>query len=182
MTRRLIYLNVGVYAILAVLSGNPLFIDIRLLALLGQFNYAVLYWGWWWQLITSMFVHVDILHLLFNMLALYYFGRVVEVAFGPRRMLAIYFASGLAGNLLTLAVLPPLTISAGASGCIFGLIGAYAILEHMSGRSLLSIFAYLAFVFLASASPSVNVVAHLGGLVPGLILGKLFFEKIGYYY
>ncbi len=134
--------------------------------------------GEWWRLVTSMFLHAGILHILFNGLALYALGMQVEVMMGSRRFLLIFFLTGIGGNILTLLVNP--VPSVGASGGIFGLLGAliaffYRNRDRLGAwgqanlRSLL-ITAGLNFVITFSI-PQVNQMAHIGGLVTGLFLG-----------
>lgn len=130
--------------------------------------------GFYWQLFTSMFVHFGFAHILFNMFGLYYFGRLNETAFTRTKFLTIYIASGLLGNVMTFVLLPPASLSGGASGAIFGLVGSYVAIarraQHM-GAALL--YAILIFVQ-SSLLPGVNIFAHLFGLVGGLVLGLLF--------
>jgi rhomboid protease GluP len=130
--------------------------------------------GAYWQLFTSMFVHFGPVHLIFNMFALYYFGRMDENAFSKGSFLAIYFVSGLLGSLMTVALMPPDTISGGASGAIFGLVGAYVAIarraQHMGFALIYAVFLFIQ----SSILPGVNIYAHLFGLIGGLVLGLLF--------
>ena len=80
--------------------------------------------GEWWRLGTAMFLHFGIIHLGLNLWALWDGGQLVERMYGPARFTAIYFASGLTGNLLSLVANKGLAISGGASGAIFGIYGA----------------------------------------------------------
>lgn len=134
--------------------------------------------GEWWRLLTAMFLHVGILHIAFNGLALYSLGIQLEQLMGSKRFLLIFFLTGLGGNVLTLLVNP--VPSVGASGGIFGLLGALIAFFYRNRdrlgpwgqanlRSLL-ITAGLNFLITFSI-PQVNQMAHLGGLVAGLFLG-----------
>jgi rhomboid protease GluP len=135
--------------------------------------------GQYWRLITAMFLHIGLAHLAFNMYALYSLGRDIEGFYGSLRFLAIFFISGLAGNV-AYYILGPNAVSAGASGAIFGLIGA-EVAFLVSNRSLFGSFrrqrllnlAFLIVVNLAFGfmNRGINNLAHLGGLVSGLILG-----------
>jgi rhomboid protease GluP len=135
--------------------------------------------GQYWRLITAMFLHIGPAHLAFNMYALFSLGRDIEGFYGSLRFLAIFFISGLAGNV-AYYVLGPNAVSAGASGAIFGLIGA-EVAFLVSNRSLFGSFrrqrllnlAFLIVVNLAFGfmNRGINNLAHLGGLVSGLILG-----------
>jgi len=144
--------------------------------LLVQQNSVVLA-GAYWQLFTSMFVHFGPIHLIFNMFALYYFGRMDENAFSKTSFLAIYFVSGLLGSVMTVALMPADTISGGASGAIFGLVGAYvAIARRAQHMGFALVYAVILFVQ-SSIMPGVNIYAHLFGLIGGLVLGLLFSQK-----
>jgi rhomboid protease GluP len=130
-----------------------------------------------------MFVHFGFAHIIFNMFALYYFGRLNETAFTPPKFLTIYFASGLLGSVMTLVLLPAATLSGGASGAIFGLVGSYvAVARRAQHMGFALIYAILLFVQ-SSLLPGVNIFAHLFGLIGGLVLGLVFSaggERPGY--
>jgi len=143
----------------------------------GQFNLAVIARGWYWQLFTSMFVHVHLPHLIMNMFFLLIFGLRAEDLFKGREFLFIYIASGLAGNILTL-LQPLLTVSAGASGAIFGIFSASVIyMRKIFNMSVFSGLVYSLLFLLLSVSEGVNLFAHLGGLVAGLVIGYFFAES-----
>lgn len=166
----LIIANLGVYAFTSVAGGSLLFTSQDLIEILGQDNMLVMN-GWYWQLFTSMFVHVDLLHLFGNMFFLLIFGIRAEGLFSKKEFFFIYFASGLSGSLLTL-LMPPSTLSAGASGAIFGMFSASAIyLGKTLGQSIMSALMYSFFLLILSAGRNVNLLAHFGGLVAGLIIG-----------
>lgn len=166
----LIIANVGVYAFTSVAGGNLLFTSQNLIETLGQDNSRVLN-GWYWQFFTSMFVHVDLLHLVGNMFFLLIFGIRAEGLFSKKEFFFIYFASGLSGNLLTL-LMPPLTLSAGASGAIFGMFSASAIyMGKTLGQSIMGALVYSFFLLILSTGRNVNLFAHFGGLAAGLIIG-----------
>lgn len=136
----------------------------------GQYNLFVLNGGYW-QLFTSMFVHVSIIHLFGNMLFLLIFGLRAEELFSIKEYMLVYFLSGLVGNLLTL-IFGPMIVSAGASGAIFGLFGACTVhIRHAMGQSIISALLYSFFLLMISFGPDVNNLAHLGGLIVGLLIG-----------
>ncbi len=142
-----------------------------MLATYGQQADAVLNRGQWWQLATSMFIHVDLVHLVSNMFFLVIFGLRAEDLFTDLQFLLIYLASGFAGNLASL-LLPLFTISAGASGAIFGVFGAVIIcLRRFVGRSAAGALLFAFIFLLVSVSGGTNVLAHFGGLVAGLLIG-----------
>lgn len=170
VTGVLIVINLGVYILLAFASGDPLVIDSGLLAIFGQLNMAVFH-GWYWQLFTSMFVHANLLHLLGNMFFLLIFGLRAETLFGRLRYLFIYLVSGLSGSLLTL-LMGPYVISVGASGAIFGLFGANAAyVRSRVNQSILGALIYSLYLFIFNLGANVNILAHFGGLIVGLIIG-----------
>jgi len=134
-----------------------------------------------WTLITSMFLHGGLLHLFFNGFALYMFGPYLEQIIGSRRFLAIYFASGLAGGLAYAAtyyfgILPASIPALGASGAIYGILGAVAVLRpnlpiYMWFVPMPMKIAALVWVALSLVETfqvtGVAGAAHLGGLVVG---------------
>lgn len=162
LTMFMILVNIIVYIIT--------FINIKLLYLFAQTNLLVLKNGFYWQLLTSMFIHFNIIHLLFNMLGLFYFGSFIENVYGKLGFLIIYFGSGLLGNLATLYLIPPRVISGGASGAVFGLIGAHVAIRREVGDVSAALF-YALMIFLWSSGPQVNIVAHLFGLIGGILIG-----------
>jgi rhomboid protease GluP len=169
-TYLIIALNVAMYAYTSLLSGSFLETSENVLYQYGQVNGLVMQ-GWYWQLFTAMFVHFTIVHLVGNMLFLFIFGIRAEEMFDIKEYLMIYLLSGLAGNLLTL-LFGPYTVSAGASGAIFGMFGAVTVyVRRTIGQSILGALIYAFFLLLISAGLEVNILAHLGGLAVGLLIG-----------
>lgn len=131
--------------------------------------------GEYWRLFTSGFIHIGLAHLLTNTLSLWWVGQVVEALFGPVRMLLIYLLALVAGSVASLVLGPPIVLSAGASGAIFGLLGAllwYRLVgperHRIQLRPLLMVLAInLGFGLIASAS--VDNWSHLGGLIGGFL-------------
>jgi len=166
----LVLMNLAVYVFTSVLGGDFLETDDAVLRLYGQANWRVLE-GWYWQLFTAMFVHVNLIHIASNMLFLLIFGSRAEGLFGDATYLAVYLASGLVGNLLSLLPGPSL-VSAGASGAIFGLFGASTVyLGEAFGQSIIIALVYSLYLLLLTAGAQVNTLAHFGGLVAGLLMG-----------
>jgi rhomboid protease GluP len=170
----LIILNVLVF-VLMLLSGDLGDCSSLTCQVMAQTGETVLAGGYW-QLLTAMFVHFGFLHIIFNMFALYYFGRLNETYFSPRSFFVIYFASGLLGNLVSLIVLPVTTLSGGASGAIFGLVGSYVAIarkaRHM-GAALLYAVMMLVYSGVGFGGMDVNNFAHVFGFVGGLGLGLM---------
>jgi len=133
-----------------------------------------------WRWLTSMFLHASASHIFFNMLALYFFGNAIEDEIGARRFLLIYFLSGVAGNLaygLTSAV-----PAVGASGCIFGIMGAAML---MKPKEMINMYVFplplgviaMLYVLTQAALAAVPVnemgiayMAHIGGLAAGSLI------------
>jgi rhomboid protease GluP len=169
----LIAINVAVYIYTSILSGNVLVISDPVARVFGQYNLFV-FEGAYWQLFTSMFVHASIAHIVGNMLFLFIFGLRGEEMFSLPEFLGVYLLGGLSGNLLSLAFGPDF-LSVGASGAIFALFGAIVIYSRRSVRqSILGALVYAFFLFfISSGAENVNILAHLGGLGFGLIVGYL---------
>jgi len=169
----LMVLNVAAYIFTSLLSGNFLVTDINVAKNYGQFNYFV-FRGDYWQLFTAIFIHLDIVHMVSNMLFLAIFGLRAEDLFKDEEYYLIYFSSGLVGNIFTL-FMGPWIISAGASGAIFGLFGANIIfLKRAVGGSVGGALFFAFFFLMISVSRSTNIFAHFGGLICGLVLGYVF--------
>jgi len=172
-TFTLITVNVIVYAYTSYLGGNFVYTSDPVLETLGQFNYYVVQ-GEVWRLFTAMFIHADIVHLFGNMFFLFIFGLRAEEMFDMKEYMLIYFLSGLAGGFLTLMLWPLDTLSVGASGAIFGMVGATIIYARRSiGQSIITALLYAFFLFFLNLGGNVNYLAHLGGLVVGLLIGYL---------
>lgn len=128
--------------------------------------------GQYYRLVTSMFAHQEIWHIGFNMLSLWWLGGPLEAALGRARYLAVYFASGLAGSALAYLLADPATQTLGASGAIFGLFGATAVLMRKLNYDLRPIIALLVINLIFTFGwSSISWQAHIGGLVAGLITG-----------
>jgi membrane associated rhomboid family serine protease len=150
----------------------------QVLADYGLNGPAVAQGGEWWRLVTSAFLHVNILHLALNMYALFILGPIVERSLGPRRFAIIYATSLMAGAAGAL-LLSPNELTAGASGAIYGLLGALVIVFRNRGISLwqsglgITIVLNLAFTL---AIPNISLGGHLGGFVGGLLAGLVLVE------
>ncbi len=146
-----------------------------LLATLGLKSNALILQGQIWRLITPVFLHGSIVHLGFNMYALYIFGPGLERHFGHARFLALYLLSGFAGNVLSFAF--SLAPSLGSSTAIFGLLGAEGVFLYRnrgvfggSARRALSNILMIALVnFVIGFTPGIDNWGHLGGLLGGTL-------------
>ena len=170
----LIALNVAVYIYTSVVGGSFLETNYDMIWRYGQVNGLVIYYGQYWQLFTSMFVHASIAHLVGNMLFLLIFGLRGEEMFSLPEYLLVYFLGGLIGNLLSLLFLPLDVPSVGASGAIFAMFGACTIYARRTvSRSIIGALVYAFFLLFLSSGPGVNDLAHIGGLVAGLLIGYM---------
>ena len=139
--------------------------------------------------ITSMFMHGSAMHIMCNMVSLYYLGSMLERLFGSVRFAILYFASGLAGGVATILYqffTGNISWTVGASGAIFGLFGAYGILlfieyrkpvvlsRESATRSLSSFGGLLAVNIAISFMPGIAGAAHFGGLFMGCIIGAIY--------
>jgi rhomboid protease GluP len=177
ITAILIGLNVAVYIYTSLVGGNFFTTSNAMVWQYGQVNGLVLYYGAYYQLLTSMFVHASIIHLAGNMLFLLVFGLRGEEMFSLPEYLGIYILGGLAGNVLSLVMGPDL-ISVGASGAIFAMFGACAIYARRSiGQSIVGALIFGFFLLMISAGENVNYLAHIGGLVAGLAIGYVLARK-----
>jgi rhomboid protease GluP len=171
LTYILIAVNVAVYVYTSITGGNFLSTNYNMLIQYGQINELVLS-GYYYQLLTSMFIHADLAHIVGNMLFLFIFGLRGEEMFSLPEYLSIYFLGGLTGNMLSLLLLPSTTVSVGASGAIFALFGAAVIYARRSFRqSIIGALIYAFFLLFLSSGIGVNNFAHIGGLVTGLAIG-----------
>ncbi len=170
-TTFLVTVNIAVYIFTSIIGGNFLETNINVLQEFGQYNRYVLN-GQYWQMLTSIFVHVDIMHITLNMLFLFIFGLRAEDFFKTEEYLAVYMLSGLTGSLLTLFFMSANTLSAGASGAVFGMYGAGLIyMRKRFGQSIAGALLYSLLFLMLTTGSGVNVIAHFGGLATGLAIG-----------
>lgn len=129
-----------------------------------------------WRMMTSTFLHSPntILHLLFNMYSLFLFGSVIESLVGRVRFLVLYLVSGFAGSVAVLLLAPGIAV-VGASGAIFGLLGAYFVITRHLGRGQIQVFIVIAInLVLGFVIPGVAWQAHLGGLIAGVAVALVY--------
>ena len=136
-----------------------------------------------WTIITSMFVHGGLRHILFNMISLYFLGSFLIRAAGERSFLAVFFLGGVAGNILFILLANPYSTGIGASGAIFALGGALAVMLPRVPVLVFPIpvpiplWAAILIFLLLSFLPGIAWQAHLGGLVLGLIAGLILRKR-----
>ncbi|MBI4186137.1 MAG: rhomboid family intramembrane serine protease [Chloroflexi bacterium] len=140
-----------------------------------------------WTLVTSLFIHSGFGHVAVNMLTLYFFGRYLSNLIGEGKLLMVYFGGGILGSILYLLLAPPFSIAVGASGAIFSLGGALAVIRPRTPVFIFPIpvpvplwIAVIGGFLLLSFLPSIAWQAHLGGIVFGLVAGYIF-KRSGHY-
>jgi len=176
VTKSLIAINIVIYVITAAQGsginspGGSLFYRWVL------FGPAVAN-GDWWRLITSAFLHANLLHIAFNMYFLWYIGSAVETAIGRGRFLLVYLISGLAGSAGAL-VFTPNAPTVGASGALFGILGVAVVMERqrsyvLGGSALALVVINLVLSFTISG---ISVGGHIGGLIGGVLCALILSE------
>lgn len=178
VTISLIAINIIMYIISVVISKSFWDIDPYTLLFLGGQYGPLIDYGQWWRLVTAMFLHGGLLHILFNMYALYILGDQIEHIFGKIRYIVLYFVTGVIASVFSYIVEPDI-LSVGASGAIFGLFGAllvFAIIERdkiNKGALGNLVFIIVLNLYIGANSSNINNYAHIGGFISGIVLGLL---------
>ncbi|MDO3703519.1 rhomboid family intramembrane serine protease [Micromonospora sp. C28SCA-DRY-2] len=124
--------------------------------------------GQWYRLLTAMFLHFGVVHLLLNMWALWVLGRSLEANLGPLRFLSLYLVAGFGGNVAAYLFSEPNVTTAGASTAIFGLFAALIVIERKMGRDISQVIPILVINLVFTLTvPGISIPGHLGGLVVG---------------
>ena len=175
-TYLLLVANLVVFALMERAGGSQ---DPTVLDGFGALFGPLVAEGQYWRLLTAIFLHVGFVHIAFNSLGLFVFGTAFERTSGPLRMAAVYVGSGLAGSALSYLASPGVR-SAGASGAIFGVLGALAVYLFVNrqefgrlGQREITTVLFLAAMNLLNGltTPGVDNWAHVGGLTGGAALG-----------
>ncbi|HOO74109.1 MAG TPA: rhomboid family intramembrane serine protease [Tepiditoga sp.] len=180
VTNYIILINAFIFALMFIFGGFGAFSNGLNLIKFGA-QYGGMGNSQWFRMITSMFVHGGFWHILLNMYALYYFGNLTENVYGKYKYLSVYLLSGFAGNLLTALVTSGMSISVGASGAIFGLIGLLFgsgfrsdtphMMKRFTGTALLPVI--IINIIFGFTMSGINNMAHIGGLIAGFTFGWL---------
>jgi membrane associated rhomboid family serine protease len=128
----------------------------------------------YYRLFTSLFLHYDFLHIAFNMITLLIVGPAVEVMLGKSRFLTLYLVAGIGGNVLSYLIAPLNGGSAGASGAIFGVMGAYVVLAVLRRKPMGPVVALIVINLVLGFSGNIEWQAHVGGLLVGAVLALAF--------
>ncbi|KAA1395745.1 rhomboid family intramembrane serine protease [Aeromicrobium ginsengisoli] len=130
--------------------------------------------GDYWRLLTAAFLHASIPHILFNMMALYVFGPFVERALGTWRYIAAYLTMAVFSSVFVYVINNPFTVTVGASGAIFGLLGIALVVLLRAKQDVRTLLVLLAINAVISTQGNISWEGHLGGFVAGVILGLAF--------
>jgi len=184
ITSILLNLNLLIFIAMLVSGANIMLPDSDTLLKWGaNFRPSTLD-GEWWRIITNCFLHIGIIHLLMNMYALIYIGMLLEPILGKSRFLSAYLITGIIASLTSLWW-HHLTISAGASGAIFGMFGVFlallttTIVDKSIRKSLLNnIAVFVGLNLLLGVKGGIDNAAHIGGLLSGFLIGYIFVPSI----
>lgn len=186
-TYTLIGANLLVFTLETIAGGSE---DLWVLYRLGALVPGAILAGEWWRILNALFLHAGILHLMANMLGLYFFGMLVESALGSRKFLLGYFFSGI-GSMLVVTALAlymnsPNQVTVGASGAIMGLLGIEAAIllkgwqqekAKVAGERFRLILTVAGLQFISDVlNPQVSLVGHTSGLLLGFAVGWVLFK------
>jgi rhomboid protease GluP len=182
ITIGLIGINIIMYVITAYMSvayaGGSIFnSDTRVLILLGAKVNDLISGGEYFRLVSAMFLHGGLMHLAVNMYSLYAIGPMVEKVYGKKKYIAIYFLAGICASIFSYSF--STSVSIGASGAIFGLLGAVLVFAIKSKgktgigfiKSILSVI--FINIIIGITLPNIDNFAHMGGLIGGMIISFL---------
>lgn len=173
VTYVLVLINIAVFIFMSIFGGTY---DINNLITFGANYQPLVLSGQWYRLVTAMFIHIGLQHLLLNMLTLYFCGVFLEKIFGHFKFLIIYLLAGIGGNLLSIAFAPDV-VSAGASTSIFGMFGMFIMMGvafpnsnyFKTIKNQFLMFVLLNFVFALLPNSGIDIYGHLGGLIVGFL-------------
>jgi rhomboid protease GluP len=184
ITPIIVILNILVFVLMVVGGANAFLPDSESLLQWGANFRPMTLDGQWWRLLTSCFLHIGILHLAMNLYALVYIGIMLEPRLGKTRFLAAYIISGIGGSVASL-FWHELTISAGASGAIFGMYGVFLamlttnLIEKAARQTLLtSVAIFVGYNLVNGLRGGIDNAAHIGGLITGMIFGYCFYLSL----
>jgi rhomboid protease GluP len=180
ITEWILIICIAMYVVLAVIGLSVLELNPTVVAYVGQYNRFIFERGYVWELLSALFVHFHLGHLIGNLVFLLLFGYRAEDFFNWKQYLIIFLGSGFAGNVLGLA-LGMEFFSAGASGAIFGLFGSLLYpLRRETPRTLKGmILIGLIFLIFSGVNANVDHVSHWIGFVAGLLLGR-YFDRVNW--
>jgi len=184
VTPLLVDLNILIFILMAISGVNIMIPDNDSLLSWGANFRPMTLDGGWWRLLTNCFLHIGIFHLLMNMYALVYIGLLLEPYLGRFRFISAYILTGIIASVASLWWYD-FTISAGASGAIFGMYGVFLallttnIIEQTARKALLtSIGIFVGYNLLYGMKGGIDNAAHIGGLLGGIIIGYAFIPSL----
>jgi rhomboid protease GluP len=184
VTPIILNLNILVFVIMGLNGVDIMVPDTESLIAWGANFRPITLAGEWWRLLTSCFLHIGIIHLMMNLYALMYIGIQLEPHLGKTRFLAAYLLTGIAGSANSL-YWHELTVSAGASGAIFGMYGVFLamlttnLIEKTARQAMLtSIAIFVGYNLLNGVRGGIDNAAHIGGLISGIVIGYAFYPGL----
>lgn len=171
--------NVAVWLLMTLAGGSE---NRAVLIQFGANHSPDILAGEYWRLFTANFLHIGVVHLLFNSYALYVLGPEMEALYGSRRFVAIYLLSGLSGSIVSFGLHTGVTLSAGASTALFGIVGAMTAFfarnrKHFGARGMRRLNNYIIIaglnLVLGLSVRGIDTLGHIGGFGGGLMLGWL---------
>ncbi|MCY6370956.1 rhomboid family intramembrane serine protease [Clostridium ganghwense] len=181
ITISLISINVLMYIITAIFSRNILDSDIRVLIYFGAKVNELISRGEYYRLVTAMFLHGGLVHLVLNMYSLYALGPLVEKVYGKIKYIIIYFAAGIVSSIFS--YLFSEGVSIGASGAIFGLLGAalvfaFKMRDRIGKGMVTNILSVIGInIFIGLTLPNIDNFGHLGGVIGGILVSLIVESK-----
>ena len=186
VTETLIGLNVLVFVLMVLQGISPVSPSPEDLLRWGADFGPLTLQGQWWRLLTAVFLHFGIIHLGLNMYVFYQVGNYTEALYGRVKYLLLYLVTGVLGNIASLLI-HPLSVGAGASGAIFGVYGAFLgflfirrkVIPHPAMQQMVrstTMFLGINLVY-GLMSATIDMSAHIGGLVSGFLLGCFLTER-----
>lgn len=182
-TFTLIGINIIIYLITAFLSGNIFDINSDTLEKYGAISKVLIQHGEIWRLLTCAFLHANLVHITCNMYSLYIIGPQIQQIYGTKKYLIIYIISCITSSSLSYLISSYNGISVGASGGIFGLMGAllaFAIIErHKIQKKYLSSLIQIIVInlFIGLSIKNIDNFGHIGGLIGGAVLGYIIYRR-----
>jgi membrane associated rhomboid family serine protease len=181
ITRGIIAVNIIMWMLMTLAGGST---NVDVLIRFGAMYMPLVVRGQYWRFVSAMFLHVGLAHLAFNSYALYQLGGLAERIYGKYRFMAIYGVAGVCGSIFSF--LFTRAVSAGASGAIFGILGALlyfgrkrpGVFRRGFVANLLTILAIN--LFIGFSTPGIDNFAHLGGLAGGYATARFFLKRPGF--
>lgn len=171
VTTAILILNILFFAETAIMGKRSILMEYGALAHWPPYNTEL------WRYVTSMFLHGGFDHLLFNLFAIFVFAPPLEYLLGSLKYTALFLGSGIIGNIASVLLNEPYTVSVGASGAIYGVYGAYIYMiifaKHMldaASRKTVQVLLVIGVIYTLLNLSRVNMYAHFGGLAGGFVL------------